>query len=387
MTPDHWLESLFHGEYFSGEFEHLKSLIASLNLNPQQSKIITIAGTNGKGETSRILTGYIKKHFSVYTWTSPHLKSVTERFAVDGEEIDSDKLIAIFEKTKSLLNEELKTLSYFEFLFLSFLVLIEESPPDYIILEVGLGGRLDATNTLDTDCAVVTSISRDHQHLLGNRLEQILKEKLGIMRVNAPLITSFETQYLRTQTQKMASQLGVEWMDMFDKENSQVSDSFTQRNTVMAQAICKYFEIPYSQTEVFHYASRGSVVIDDCEFHLYPSHNIDGLRKLVQFLCAHQYTNYDLVLVSFSKRSLSELKVMCRILLQLFTVNQIKLTHFEHIKSIDEGSLEKIQEEFKFEILQNKHIFSQVNIPGGKVLVTGSNYFLGSLSLPSTIEK
>ena len=155
--------------------------------------VITVAGTNGKGSTCAMLEAILlQAGYRTGVYTSPHLIDFEERCRVRGDIVNAIDLIANFsrvEKARSTNGSEI-SLSYFEFTTLAILSLLAEAKLDVVILEVGLGGRLDAVNILDADCAVITSIDLDHMELLGDNREAIGFEKAGIMRAGRPAIVS-----------------------------------------------------------------------------------------------------------------------------------------------------------------------------------------------------
>ncbi len=155
--------------------------------------IITVAGTNGKGSTCAMLEAILlEAGYRTGLYTSPHLVHFEERCRVRGEIVSASDLIAGFARVEGARahNGAEISLSYFEFTTLAILQLLADSNLDVVILEVGLGGRLDAVNILDTDCAVITNIDMDHMELLGNTREAIGFEKAGIMRAGKPVIVS-----------------------------------------------------------------------------------------------------------------------------------------------------------------------------------------------------
>ena len=124
MNPDQWLDSYYDGEYFTGRFDHLKKVVQTLNLSNESSKIITIAGTNGKGETSRCIAELLNKNNQrIGVWTSPHLFKVNERFSFLNQFITDQELVETFEYIKKESSRYNFKLSYFEFLFICFLLL------------------------------------------------------------------------------------------------------------------------------------------------------------------------------------------------------------------------------------------------------------------------
>ena len=155
--------------------------------------IITVAGTNGKGSTCAMLEAILMEAgYRTGVYTSPHLVDFEERCRVRGEIVSATDLIANFARVESARcqNSDEISLTYFEFTTLAILQLLTDARLDVVILEVGLGGRLDAVNILDTDCAVITSIDLDHMEFLGNNRESIGFEKAGIMRAGRPVVVS-----------------------------------------------------------------------------------------------------------------------------------------------------------------------------------------------------
>ena len=155
--------------------------------------VITVAGTNGKGSTCAMLEAILMEAgYRTGVYTSPHLVHFEERCRVRGEIVNASDLIAGFarvEKARGQNGDEI-SLTYFEFTTLAILQLLADAALDVVVLEVGLGGRLDAVNIIDTDCAVITSIDLDHTELLGHDRESIGFEKAGIIRAGKPVVVS-----------------------------------------------------------------------------------------------------------------------------------------------------------------------------------------------------
>lgn len=166
---------------FNLRLENVCKVAKKLNVLDLSSKVITVAGTNGKGSTVAALTAiYTTAGYKVGCFTSPHIIRFNERISVNNQQIADDVAAEIFlqiEKTRG--DTELH---YFELAFLCALVYFQQQSLDLIILEVGMGGRLDATNIIDSDLTIITSIALDHQQYLGDTTLQIGYEKAGIMR-------------------------------------------------------------------------------------------------------------------------------------------------------------------------------------------------------------
>ncbi|QJY33632.1 bifunctional tetrahydrofolate synthase/dihydrofolate synthase [Diaphorobacter sp. JS3050] len=155
--------------------------------------VITVAGTNGKGSTCAMLEAVaLQAGYRTGVYTSPHLVHFEERCRIRGEIVDAASLVASFETVERARtqNGNEVMLTYFEFTTLAILRHMSLSLLDVAILEVGLGGRLDATNIIDADCAVITSVDIDHVEFLGPDRETIGREKAGIMRTGRPVVVS-----------------------------------------------------------------------------------------------------------------------------------------------------------------------------------------------------
>lgn len=171
------------------DLDHLYGFLQKLG-NPHQQlhNIIHIAGTNGKGSTlTFIASALIHCGFSVGTYTSPHLFQYTERICLNFKPIFEQEFVVLYAMLKQY--PDIQQLTEFEILtVLSFLYFIQKKP-DFMIYEVGLGGRLDATNLVSPLLSIITRIDYDHQALLGDTLEKIAFEKAGIIKKEVPVLT------------------------------------------------------------------------------------------------------------------------------------------------------------------------------------------------------
>jgi dihydrofolate synthase/folylpolyglutamate synthase len=151
--------------------------------------VISVAGTNGKGSTCAMLECIgLQSGWRVGLYIKPHLVHFEERCRINGEMVSAEALIPHFEAVEAARQGE--ALTYFEFTTLAILRALSLADVDLVILEVGLGGRLDAVNAIDADCAVITSVAIDHTDYLGPDRESIGREKAGIMRSGRPVIVS-----------------------------------------------------------------------------------------------------------------------------------------------------------------------------------------------------
>ena len=186
-----YLENLHNIEIDLG-LSRIGQVAKRLNINFDFARVITVAGTNGKGTTCAFLENALLEEsldeqvLTVAVYSSPHIERFNERLRIGKVDVDDQFFIKAFEQIE-LARAEI-SLSYYEFTTLAAFIILMTLKPNIIILEVGLGGRLDATNIIDADVSVVTTIDLDHQAFLGNDRETIGFEKAGIFRANQHII-------------------------------------------------------------------------------------------------------------------------------------------------------------------------------------------------------
>jgi len=191
-----YLETIHNTEIDLG-LARISQVAKALHIDFSFAQVITVAGTNGKGTTCAFLENALlgetitdfnkcNRLQTVAVYSSPHIENFNERLRINKKDIDDKSLIKAFEKIEIARGEI--SLSYYEFTTLAAFLALMEAKPDIIILEVGLGGRLDATNIINADVSVITTVDLDHQAFLGNDRETIGFEKAGIMRGNQHII-------------------------------------------------------------------------------------------------------------------------------------------------------------------------------------------------------
>ena len=194
--------------------DHTRECLRRLENPEKKFKVIHVAGTNGKGSTCAFLTSILREAgYSCGLFTSPHLVRINERFQINEINIDDDTFLAAFEKVKALADELVAEGSYhptyFEMLFLMGMVIFADAGVDYVTLETGLGGRLDATTAVEDPVAcVITSISLDHMQYLGDTVSKIAGEKAGIIVPNVPVIYDGNDPDAAKVIEKRAKELG-----------------------------------------------------------------------------------------------------------------------------------------------------------------------------------
>ncbi|MDO4709590.1 MAG: bifunctional tetrahydrofolate synthase/dihydrofolate synthase [Pseudomonadota bacterium] len=185
----HWLERLEkqHPTAIALGLDRVRAVAQRMALDKPDAQVISVAGTNGKGSTVAFIEAIARAHgLRVGCYTSPHLLRYNERVRIEGREASDAELIAAFEAVEAARGEV--SLTYFEVGTLAALWLFARAGLDLIVLEVGLGGRLDAVNIVDADVAIITTVELDHQDWLGSDTEAIGYEKAGIARAGQPLV-------------------------------------------------------------------------------------------------------------------------------------------------------------------------------------------------------
>ncbi|MEH6419609.1 bifunctional tetrahydrofolate synthase/dihydrofolate synthase, partial [Pseudomonas sp. CGJS7] len=184
-----WLSHIerIHPKSIDMGLERIREVSKRLGLKRPGKKVVTVGGTNGKGSTVAFIEAIARAGGKkVGAYTSPHLLAYNERIRIDGADAADADIVAAFQAIEAARGEVV--LTYFEYGTLAALWLFERAKLDLAILEVGLGGRLDATNIVDPDVAVITTVDLDHQDYLGDDRESIGFEKAGIARAFKPLV-------------------------------------------------------------------------------------------------------------------------------------------------------------------------------------------------------
>ncbi|NNF96965.1 MAG: bifunctional tetrahydrofolate synthase/dihydrofolate synthase [Halobacteria archaeon] len=207
-TLDEWLswQETLHPTDIELGLERVATVFQQLHADNPPFPVITVAGTNGKGSSVAMLEAILlAAGYRVGAYTSPHLLTYNERVRLGGEPVSDALLMESFARIDDARKDT--SLTYFEFATLAALDIFYRQAPDVVVLEVGLGGRLDAVNIMDPDVALITSISMDHAEWLGDDREAIAIEKAGIMRAGRPVV--FSGRNMPASLAERASALGA----------------------------------------------------------------------------------------------------------------------------------------------------------------------------------
>ena len=288
---------------------HVQSALTELE-NPHLAlpPTLHVAGTNGKGSTIAFLEGMLlESGYSVGKYTSPHIESYRERIQINQRPISEQDFVTYFNHVKQV--ETTHPLTEFEKLtFMAFLY-FKDKKPDYVLLETGLGGRLDATNVVTPIASVITSIGIDHTELLGHTLPQIAMEKAGIIKPKVPVITCSQDPEVMTiidTTAKKHQSSVVYAAPQPLPPHSQLQGSYQRINYGMAMTTITQLKIPLktsiSGKKIACWGRFTVIKRQNQTIIIDVAHNHSGIRALLNAYTDHFSTQRPGILCGFLKR-------------------------------------------------------------------------------------
>ena len=363
--------------------DNIKSFIDHLNINIQDIKLIHIGGTNGKGSTCAYLSSIIQESgYRVGTFTSPHFFDYRERIKVNNNKIEKD-FISKFIKTNHDIIEKLE-LTFFELSFGMSLSYYIEKKVDYAIIEVGLGGRLDATNIINPILSVITNISYDHTEILGNTLEKIAIEKAGIIKQDTKVIIGERDKDTENVFIDIANKNFSEIIFASDYkskyENSDIE--YFNKNIKTVVQVCRNLNDEKINDKSIEkgilnidlntdFYGRWTVLNDSPKIIFDSAHNESGFIQLSKQLSSLEYDKLYFIL-SFVKG-----KNIKKLISYLPDKSLIYFTSSNMSRSMSHNEIEKsIGENINFDI-NPKRVYSNILSQASYddlIIITGSNY-------------
>lgn len=281
---------------YKPDLSNIETLCKVLEIDFNTLKFVHIAGTNGKGTTTNMLSSIlIEEGYKVGTFTSPHIEDFRERIVINNKLISEDFVIEFCKKTQ--IKSLTITPSFFEITFAMALAYFINEKCDICVIETGLGGRLDSTNIIQPIVSVITNISLDHTDILGDTIEKIAYEKGGIIKKNTPIIIGeFDDKALRvfeSIANKLNANLIKAWEENFDKESLINEKGYLFKNEITVKATCQILRkfIHISEENITKgigkvylntpYRGRFQIINTTPTIILDVGHNIDGITSNV----------------------------------------------------------------------------------------------------------
>ncbi len=360
---------------FSGMKLGLSRIQEALKLfgNPEKRlKIIHVGGTNGKGSTAAMIAKIIElsgKKAGLYT--SPHLVEVRERIQINSEMITKDGFRDVFNEAR----EKMAELTFFELMTLMAVLYFVKQKVDYAVFEVGLGGRLDATNFDDAEISVLTRIDLDHTNILGNTVEEIALDKCAIIKPRKKVFTTVKNDQVMDIIRKVAGKKAaglvvcdktihtVGLLGDFQKENAGIAEAVTRELGVEEDIIARGLEAVNWPGRIEYLEPR---VLMDC------AHNPVGIRALADFV---RELDYDELVVVFAVTRNKDYKIMIE---ELPKHKELVCTQTSVERRVPVQDLDCDCKKFEDPIEALEHAKSRVG-PEGLVLVCGSIFLVGDL--------
>lgn len=234
MTPLAWLDSL-QGSGIRPGLTRMRTLLRALGQPHRSCPAVIVAGTNGKGSTSAMLASILEASgYRTGFYTSPHLVELRERWMIGGAMIEPALLDACIEELQRASERVNITPTYFEALTLIAFIAFARARCDVAVLEVGMGGRLDATNVVKPLAALITPIGIDHTEFLGNTIRKIAAEKAGVIHRGTIALTSNDDPVILDVLRRRAAKFGNRLIEVADEHDTPLTGPFQRRNAALA---------------------------------------------------------------------------------------------------------------------------------------------------------
>ena len=361
----------------------INKFIKELSLSKNELKFIHVGGTNGKGSTCSFISSILKEsNYKVGTFTSPHFFDFRERIRINDNKIQKSYITSFIKENKILIED--LGLSFFELSFGLCLSYFVKNKVDYAVIEVGLGGRLDATNIINPLVSVITNISFDHNEILGDSLEKIASEKAGIIKENSKLIVGERNkntdQVFINKAKEMSSK--IIFVPDISQDIVYSEIDYLNKNIHTSIETCKLLDLENLNNEIIRRGiknitlnntlfGRWSLVNNNPRVIFDSAHNEAGFISVSNELSKISY-NKLYILLSFVKGK--EIKTFIRHLPKNsnFYFTTLKIQRSMGVKEIKSnlGEIINFDED-------PQRVYSKIKIEASKddlILVTGSNY-------------
>ncbi len=394
------------------DLEIMKNFVGLIGNPHNDLKSVHVAGTNGKGSVSKLVYEILRGKYSVGLYTSPHLVRFTERIVVDGKEIDEKYIVDFVNKYRPViekLSEKSRNPTFFEVTTAIALKYFKDLNVDISVIEVGLGGRLDATNIIMPEISAITSIDKEHTNVLGKTIQKIAREKGGIIKPNVPVVVGEHKKAARVVLERIAEKNNSEYHNVKDecmygelnlslkgmefnletpvrtyKIRTKMIGRHQVRNIMVAVRIAELLSENYkiSKSDIlegierakwngrFEVKKENPLLIFDA------AHNPAGARVLTKTLRDLHISNFTLLFSMLQDKEIENFLRYFRGIAKRVIVSEIN-----YYRGTPLSELEKYASKYFTDVIAVKNPCEAINIAlrDDTVLATGSIYFLGEL--------
>ena len=367
--------------------DNIQKLLKYLGDPHKNFLVIHVAGTNGKGSvSSKIAKALSVSGYKVGSFISPHIESFCERVNIDLKPISEEDFSRTFTHVYETMCKHQVEASFFEIIFAIACVFFSEQNVSFASIEVGLGGRLDATNLVSSELCVITNVSLDHQHILGDTVEEIAREKAGIIKESVPLITSNKLpldliRNIANEKQASITVVDVDNLSFVEANNALAKaalDKLAEKHTIKDEAYeaINLFSLP-CRAELIQGVSQKTqlkaIILD-------VGHNVDGLNSLTNILKSKFPHDKLYFIGAFSQTK--DVKQMSEILKDNF--QHIYLLDYKHPRLIPAVEVARLFPENQSSIVDSSDI---PTILGSKALSKGILAVSGSFFFQACFRK
>ncbi|MCI8661160.1 MAG: bifunctional folylpolyglutamate synthase/dihydrofolate synthase [Lachnospiraceae bacterium] len=382
--------------------EQVKDFLRELE-NPEESlSVIHVAGTNGKGSVCADLTSILREAgYQVGTFVSPHLIDIRERFLINGElaaEADfEDCFRQVLSVTKKMIKQGYCHPTFFEFVFLMAMVLFTRKKTEYVILETGLGGRLDTTNVIARPIGcIITSVSLDHTKYLGDTIPEIAAEKAGIIKAGVPVIYDNHdpsaSKVIGMQAEKMGSPaFPVGEMDVTEEDKAFFAAPYQAMNATLAKKALQVLNIPKADKAVcqrglkkVYWPGRMEEVAPD--IWLDGAHNPGGIEAFIQAVHGQLSGKKKNIQLLFAAVEDKDYREMIHLLCKALPLERVTVVHLRSDRGLKEQILAEQFEREGCEVVESCETVSQAlevalshKTKEDRLYVVGSLYLIGEI--------
>jgi dihydrofolate synthase/folylpolyglutamate synthase len=376
---------------YKPDLDNVKALCAHFDVNYNSLKCIHIAGTNGKGSTSNYLASFLQENnYKTGLFTSPHIQDFRERIRVDGTMISEERVISFCKEIQANTFEIQP--SFFEITFVLALIHFIQSSCDFCVIEVGLGGRLDATNIITPILSVITNVSLDHISILGNTIEEIAFEKAGIIKEKIPVVVGkkdslyvsiFSEIAASKHSQLFFAEDDTEGENFFPKSIYPYKNERLIRKVIQVlqdmsfvldiNLISKAFTNLHKNTGFY---GRFQLISEEPRIIVDAAHNADGINELVKSIQSFNYAKLHIIYGASNDKD-------CNEIISLFPAeSELYLCPFSNSRSLKKGELEQLSKDLRkkvkiFNSIEETFLFCQNTVnKEDTLLITGSFFLL-----------